>query len=71
MLFFKTPSTAPAHININSLQSIFYFTTAIIAFIADLVFRKFIPLLRKLWVVEGLLIVFTLVLMLILRSTTT
>jgi len=57
--------------NSGGLVALFYILTAIFAFIADLVFRKFIPLLGKLWLIEGLLVVFTIVLMLILKSTTT
>jgi len=64
------PATVnPAYSGMNSLWAGLCILTAIIAFISDLIFRKFIPLLRKIWIVEGMLILITMVLMLILRST--
>ncbi|WP_316780304.1 hypothetical protein [Pedobacter antarcticus] len=44
-----------------------YILGAIIAFISDLIFRKFIPLTRNLWVVEGAFLIFSLVLMIIFK----
>ena len=41
---------------------------AVTFFISDLIFRRFIPSLKKLWVVEGVLVVFILVLVLIITS---
>ena len=41
---------------------------AIIFFISDLIFRRFIPSLKKLWIVEGALVVFIVVLVLIITS---
>lgn len=44
-----------------------YILGAIIAFISDLIFRKFIPLTRNLWVVECAFLIFSLVLMIIFK----
>jgi hypothetical protein len=43
---------------------------AIIFFISDLIFRRFILSVKKLWIVEGVLVVFMVVLVLIIRSGT-
>ncbi|WP_158795258.1 hypothetical protein [Pedobacter sp. L105] len=59
----------PVQKGINGMVIGLCFLAAIIAFISDLIFRKFIPLLRNLWVVECAFIVFTLVLMVIMKMT--
>jgi hypothetical protein len=41
---------------------------AIISFISDQIFRKFIPNLKKLWVVEGMLVIFIVILILIIKT---
>lgn len=46
----------------------FGFLTAIVTFISDLVFRKFIPSLTKLWVVEGVLVIFIVILIFIIKA---
>lgn len=69
MILTKPAAANPVQVNMNGLWAGLCMLTAIIAFISDLIFRKFIPLLRKLWVVEGMLILMTVVLMLILKST--
>ncbi|HEX8607075.1 MAG TPA: hypothetical protein VF679_00385 [Pedobacter sp.] len=43
---------------------------AIIAFLSDQIFRKFIPSVKKLWVVEGVLVIFILILILIIKTST-
>ena len=43
---------------------------AIIAFISDQIFRKFIPNVKKLWIVEGVLVIFILILILIIKTST-
>jgi formate-dependent nitrite reductase membrane component NrfD len=40
---------------------------ALISFLSDMIFRKFIPLLRNLWVVECAFVVFTLVFFFLLK----
>jgi hypothetical protein len=41
---------------------------AIISFISDQIFRKFIPNLKKLWIVEGVLVIFIVILILIIKT---
>jgi hypothetical protein len=43
---------------------------AIISFISDQIFRKFIPNLKKLWVIEGVLVIFIIILILIIKTRT-
>jgi hypothetical protein len=59
----------PVQNQMNGLVTGLCFLAAIIAFISDLIFRKFIPLLRNLWVVECAFIVFTIALTVILKLT--
>jgi hypothetical protein len=40
---------------------------AVVSFVSDLVFRKSVPSLKNLWIVEGAFIVFTIVLILIIK----
>ncbi|MGY4384585.1 hypothetical protein ACVWYN_001611 [Pedobacter sp. UYP24] len=42
----------------------------IIAFISDQIFRKFVPSIKKLWIIEGVLIVFMIILIFIIRTST-
>ncbi|WP_142530875.1 hypothetical protein [Pedobacter westerhofensis] len=69
VMLFSPAQHAPLQNGVNGLLTGLCFLAAIIAFISDLIFRKFIPLLRNLWVVECAFIVFTLVLMVVLRIT--
>ncbi|WP_432713401.1 hypothetical protein [Pedobacter sp.] len=39
----------------------------LVSFISDLIFRKMIPSLKNLWIVEGAFLVFTIVLLLIIK----
>jgi len=41
---------------------------AIVSFISDQIFRKFIPNVKKLWVVEGVLVIFIIILILIIKT---
>jgi hypothetical protein len=69
VMLFSPAEHTPLQKGMNNLLTGLCFSAAIIAFISDLIFRKFIPLLRNLWVVECAFIVFTLVLMVILKIT--
>lgn len=66
-LLISGPEKLPVQQGMNSLVAGLCFMAAIIAFISDLIFRKFIPLLRNLWVVECAFIVFTAVLTVALK----
>ena len=41
---------------------------AAVFFISDLIFRRFIPSAKKLWVVEGVLVIFIVILVFIIKS---
>ena len=43
---------------------------AIVAFISDQIFRKFVLGIKKLWIVEGVLVVFIIILILIIKTST-
>jgi len=43
---------------------------AIIAFISDQIFRKFVLGIKKLWIVEGVLVIFIIILILIIKTST-
>ena len=57
----------PGYIDMTGWAVTFGFLIFVIAFISDLIFRKFIPELKKIWIVEGVLIIFTVVLIYILK----
>lgn len=40
----------------------------VVAFISDQIFRKFVPRLKKLWIIEGVLIVFMIILIFIIKT---
>lgn len=65
----SVPPVIPVHQEMQGLITGLYFLGAIIAFISDLIFRKFIPLVRNLWVVECAFLIFSLVLMVTLKMT--
>ncbi|WP_353903571.1 hypothetical protein [Pedobacter sp.] len=69
VMLFSPARHIPVQKGVDVMLTALCFLAAIIAFISDLIFRKFIPLLRNLWVVECAFIVFTLVLMVILKIT--
>ncbi|WP_316813292.1 hypothetical protein [Pedobacter heparinus] len=63
-LWYRKP---PQHVDVSGILAGFSFLIAIIAFISDQVFRKFIPGLKKLWIIEGVLIVFIILLIFIIK----
>ncbi|TCC98714.1 hypothetical protein [Pedobacter hiemivivus] len=67
MVLLNKKDSGPQHVDVTWLLSGFCFLTAIIAFISDQIFRKFIPSLKKLWVIEGVLIVFIVILIFIIK----
>lgn len=68
-LLIMPESPIPVEKGMKGLVTGLYFLGAIIAFISDLIFRKFIPLTRNLWVVQCAFLVFSLVLIVILKMT--
>lgn len=69
MLFVsKAQPQRPNHIDVTGMLAWFSLLSAIIFFISDLIFRRFILNLKKLWIVEGVLVTFIIVLVLIITS---
>jgi|GEM_PF-793417 hypothetical protein len=68
--FFLTGDASGAGIEkkVNWLFAVLCLFACLVAIISDLIFRKAIPSLKKLWVVECTLILFTLVLILIIKT---
>lgn len=56
----------PLPVSAPGLLAGFCLISAAVFFVSDLVFRKFVPSLMKLWAIEGVLIVFMIVLVYIL-----
>lgn len=56
----------PVPVSGPGLLAGFCLISATVFFVSDLVFRKFVPSLMKLWAIEGVLIVFMIVLVYIL-----
>lgn len=63
-LWYRKP---PQHVDVSGILAAFSFLVAVIAFISDLIFRKFIPSLKKLWIIESVLIVFIIILIFIIK----
>ncbi len=64
----KTQTQRPQHIDVNGMLAWFSILSAVVFFISDLIFRRFILSIKKLWVVEGVLVTFIIVLVLILTT---
>lgn len=60
----------PVHAHVIDLQPIligFSLVIAVVAFISDQIFRKFIPELKKIWIIECTVILFTVLLFVIIK----
>lgn len=69
LLLVSPKQQVPVLSGLNGLVTALCFVAAVIAFVTDLIFRKFIPSLRNIWITETSFIVFTLVLVVILKMT--
>ena len=67
LLFDKKPQR-PGYVDITGLLVGFNVLTALVAFVSDLIFRKFVPSLKKLWIIEGVLVIFIIVLIFIIKT---
>lgn len=59
---------APQHVDVSGILAGFCFLVAVIAFISDQIFRKFIPSLKKLWIIESVLLVFVVILIFLIKG---
>jgi len=64
----KAQPQRPQYIDVTGMMAWFSLLAALIFFVSDLIFRRFIPGLGKLWVVEGVLVVFIVILIFIIKS---
>ncbi|MBE9602070.1 hypothetical protein [Pedobacter sp. MC2016-24] len=67
LLLVKPEPQQPQHVNMTGFMVGFCILIAVVGFVSDLIFRKFIPDLKKLWIVEGMMILITIILMFILK----
>lgn len=68
LLFVSKQAPRPQHIDITPLLAWLSLLSAMVFFVSDLIFRRFILSLKKLWIVEGVLVIFIIVLVLIITS---
>lgn len=68
LLINKKEEGNPKYVDITGILIGFSFLTAIVAFISDQIFRRFILNLKKLWVVEGVLVIFIIILIFIIKA---
>jgi hypothetical protein len=67
LLVFDKSIVGPVNRAFNGLWIGICLLGAFISFLSDMIFRKFIPVLRNLWVIECAFVVFTLVFLFILK----
>lgn len=58
----------PGQIDMTDTLAGLSFLSAVVFFVSDLIFRKFITSLGKLWIVEGVLVIFIVILVFIIKS---
>jgi hypothetical protein len=68
LLINKKEEGDPKYVDITGILAGFSFLTAVVAFISDQIFRRFILNLKKLWVVEGMLVIFITILIFIIKA---
>lgn len=67
LVFSKSSMTNPVNQSFNGLWIGICLLGAFISFLSDMIFRKFIPTLGNLWIIECAFLVFTLVFLFILK----
>lgn len=68
LILIEKKDNGPHHVDVSGLLSGFCFVAAVVAFISDQIFRKFVPSLKKLWIIESVLIVFIVILIFIIKA---
>ena len=68
LLFNRRQSGQTTPVGLVDLMAGLSVIAAIVSFISDQIFRKFIPNVKKLWVVEGVLVIFIIILILIIKT---
>lgn len=67
MLFEKRPPINAHVLNLYPILIGFSLAIAVVAFVADQIFRKFIPELKKIWIIECTVVLFTVLLFIIIK----
>ena len=68
LLLDKQQVQRPGQIDMTYTLAGFSFLSAIVFFVSDLIFRKFVASLKKLWIIEGVLVIFIVILVFIIKS---
>jgi hypothetical protein len=68
LLWNKQPYSRAHYVDITTTLAGFSFLSAVVFFVSDLIFRKFITSLGKLWIIEGVLVIFIVILVFIIKS---
>jgi hypothetical protein len=64
----KAQTPRPQTVDITGMLAWLSLLVAVVFFISDLIFRRFIPSLAKLWIIEGVLVIFIVILIFIIKS---
>ncbi|MNQ77126.1 hypothetical protein D3C85_919840 [compost metagenome] len=67
LMFEKQPAPGVKTIDLARILMWFSFLIVLVSFISDQIFRKFIPELKKIWAIECAFIVFTIILVFIIK----
>jgi hypothetical protein len=67
MMLEKSPAPSEKTIDLSRILMWFSFLIVLVSFISDQIFRKFIPELKKIWAIECAFIVFTIILVFIIK----
>lgn len=67
LLLEKDVPRSTGTINMTPILTGFSFLIALVSFVSDLIFRKFIPQLKKIWMVELAFILLTIALIIIIK----
>ncbi|WP_256007370.1 MULTISPECIES: hypothetical protein [Pedobacter] len=67
-LLLKGGEQQSEHIDISWTIAALAILSAFVSFLSDQAFRKFVPSLRKLWLLEGVLILFVIIVVFIVKA---
>jgi hypothetical protein len=68
LLFSRKPYDRSHYVDITGTLAGLSFLSAVVFFVSDLIFRKFVANLKKLWIIEGVLVIFIVILVFIIKS---
>lgn len=65
---FVEPNAPGQHLNMNTIYQLLLAALVVVSFITDLIFRFTLKELKRIWIVESIFVVFTVILILILQK---